>query len=174
VKLLSSVLWTEAFRNTRNRSKPWSTQKGHSFLQRFSGVQKSTTFPHETEHTQSVRLKAMPQSEFKSWTYILKFNEFQIEKEKYTHTRKHKLTHNKVLIYCSLSISKFLNSLYWIKSLNRQEVTESQDTLVYSINSHILNVRFSFKDSYAYLNSGYTQCLWNSGYSKNFDKEQRN
>jgi hypothetical protein len=57
VKLFSSLLLTEAFRNPRICGKPWSTQKRYSFLQRFSGVQESTHF----SHTQSVQLKAMPQ-----------------------------------------------------------------------------------------------------------------
>jgi hypothetical protein len=92
VKLFSSLLWTEAFRNTRNGSKPGSIRKGHSFPQRFSGVQNSTPFPHGTEHTLSVRLKAVPQSDFDSWTCILKISKFQIEQEKsqtHTHTQTH-------------------------------------------------------------------------------------
>jgi hypothetical protein len=146
VKLLSSLLWTEAFRNTRNCSKPWSTGKVHSFPQRFSGVQKSRRFLHGTKPTQSLRLKSVPQSEFKAWTYILKISEFQIEQEKsHTHTDTHIQTH-KVLICCSLSSEQFLNSMYWITTLNRQEVTEPQDSLVHSMISHSLNVRFSFMD----------------------------
>jgi hypothetical protein len=48
---------------------------------------KEYTFSHGTEHTQSVRLKAVPQTVFKPWTYILKISEFQIEQEKsHTHT----------------------------------------------------------------------------------------
>jgi hypothetical protein len=39
-----------------------------------------------------VWLKAVPQSDFKTWTYILKISEFQIEQEKshmYTPTHMH-------------------------------------------------------------------------------------
>jgi hypothetical protein len=159
VKLLSSLLWTEAFRNTRNWRKPWSTRKGHSFRQRFSEVQKCTSFPHGTEHTQSVRLKAVPQSDFKSWTYILKISEFQIEQEQsHTHTHTNTYTHTKCWYTVSYLVSKCLNSIYWITRLKRREVTEPQDSLVLSINFHNLNERFSFKNSYAYLNSGYTLC----------------
>jgi hypothetical protein len=129
VKLLSSLLWTGAFRNTRNWSKPWSTRKGHSFLLRFSGVQKSIPFPYGTEHTQFVRLKAVPQSELKACTYILKISEFQIEQEK-SHT------HTKCWYTVRYLVSKFPNSIYWISRFSIQEVIEPQDTLVPSINSH--------------------------------------
>jgi hypothetical protein len=53
---------------------------------------KESPIQHGTEHTQSVRLKAVPQSDFKTWTYILKISEFQIEQEKshmYTPTHMH-------------------------------------------------------------------------------------
>jgi hypothetical protein len=106
VKLLSSPLWTEAFRNTRNCSKPWSTRKGHSFPQRFSGLQKSTPFPHGTEHTQAVRIKAVPQNEFKACAYILKISEFQIVQEK-SHTHTH--TYTKFWYAVDYLVNKFLN-----------------------------------------------------------------
>jgi hypothetical protein len=53
---------------------------------------KDYTFSHGTKHTQSVRLKAVPQSDFKARTYILKNSEFQIEQEK-SHTHTHTHTH---------------------------------------------------------------------------------
>jgi hypothetical protein len=149
VKLLSSLLCTESFRNTRNCSKPWSTQKGHSFPQRFSGGTKEYTFSHGTEHTQSVWLMAVPQSDFKAWAYSL--------------THRHTYAHTKCWYTFCYLVSKFLNFIYWITRLNRQEVTEPQVTLVHSINSHNLHERFSFKNSYAYLDSGYTQSVWNGG-----------
>jgi hypothetical protein len=37
VKLLPSLTWMGAFRNTRNCGIPWSCREGHSFLQRFLG-----------------------------------------------------------------------------------------------------------------------------------------
>jgi hypothetical protein len=92
---------------------------------------------------------------------------------KSTHTHKHTYTHTKCW-YTVRYLVRNLTSIYWIAMLNISEVTERPDTLVNSINSHSLNERFSFKDSYSYLNSGYTQWLWNSVYSKNFHKEQRN
>jgi hypothetical protein len=39
-------------------------------------VKKEDTFLHGTEHTQSVQLKAVLQSDFKAGTYILKISEF--------------------------------------------------------------------------------------------------
>jgi hypothetical protein len=57
VKLLPSLQWMAAFRNTRNCGIPWSTPEGHSFLQRFSGVQNSTPFTHGTKHIQMEQLK---------------------------------------------------------------------------------------------------------------------
>jgi hypothetical protein len=48
VRLLSSRKWTAAFRNTRNCGLPWRTQKGHLFLQRFSGGKNTTRFLHRT------------------------------------------------------------------------------------------------------------------------------
>jgi hypothetical protein len=145
VKLLSPLLWTEAFRNTGNCGKPWSTLKGHSFLQRFSGVQKSTNFLMEL-NTQSLRLKAVPQSDFKTWILILKISEFQIEQEK-AQTNTHTHTQTKCWYTVCYLVRKFLNFLYWITMLNRAEVTEHQDTVVHSINSYNPNERFSFKNS---------------------------
>jgi hypothetical protein len=84
----------------------------------------------------------------------------------HTHTQTHTYPHTKCWYTVHYLVSKFLNSIYWITRLNRPEVTEPQDSLVHSINSQNLNERFSFNDSYAYLNSGYTQWVWNSGYSK--------
>jgi hypothetical protein len=63
-KLLPSLQWMAAFRNTRNCGIPWNTREGHSFLQRFSEGQNNTTFLHGTEHIQTERLKAVPQSDF--------------------------------------------------------------------------------------------------------------
>jgi hypothetical protein len=121
VKLLSSLLCTESFRNTRNCSKPWSTQKGHSFSWRSSGVQKSTTFPQGTEHLQSALHKAVSQSEFKAWTHILKISELKIEQEKsQTHTHTHTYTHAKCWYTVHYLVSKFLNSIYWITRLNHE------------------------------------------------------
>jgi hypothetical protein len=90
VKFSSSLWLTEVFRNTRSCGEPWSSWKGHSFLQRFSEVQKSTAFPHETQQTHSVQLKAVPQSDLKALIYILKISQVQIEQEKsHTHTHTH-------------------------------------------------------------------------------------
>jgi hypothetical protein len=93
LKLLSSLLWEEASRNTRNCSKPWSTQKGLSFPKRFSGIQKSSTFPHGSEHTQSVWLKAVLQSEFKGITYVLNLVNSKLKKKNLTNTHTHTNTH---------------------------------------------------------------------------------
>jgi hypothetical protein len=117
-----------------------------------------------------MRLKGVPQSEFKAWTCILKIREFQIEQKK-SHTDTH--TQSADILFVIWWVN-FLTSIYWITTLNRPEVTEPQDTLVHSINSHNLNGRISFKDSYVYLKSGYCQRVWNTGYSKNFYEEQRN
>jgi hypothetical protein len=144
VKLLSSILWTEAFRKKRNCSQPWSTEKGHSFLQRFSGVQKSAPFSHGTEHTQSGIIKTMPQSEFRLKHTFYKSVNSKLNKKNHTHTH----THTTCWYTVHYLVSKFLNSIYWITRLNRQEVTEPQDTLVHSINFHNPIERFSFKDSY--------------------------
>jgi hypothetical protein len=173
LKLLSSLLWEEASRNTRNCSKPWSTQKGLSFPKRFSGIQKSSTFPHGSEHTQSVWLKAVLQSEFKGITYVLNLVNSKLKKKNLTNTHTHTLGHTqtKVLIYSS-STSDQISSLHLL-NYNVQKVRQ-QDSRVHSITSHNANERFSFKDSYAYPKSGYTQWVWNSGYSKNFYKEQTN
>jgi hypothetical protein len=89
-------------------------------------------------------------------------------------TRKITDTHKKCWCTVCCLVSKFLNSIYWFSRLNRWEVIEPQDTLVPYINSHNPYERFTFKDSYAYLNSGYTQWEWNTGYSKNFYKDPRN
>jgi hypothetical protein len=124
VKLLSSLLWTESFRNTRNCSKPWSTRKGHSFPQRFSGVQRSIIFPHGTQHTQSVRLKAVRQSEFKSWTCILKFHEFQIEQEKsHTHTHTHNTHIHKQKCWYTVC---YLGSNFTVPSIELQSWTDEK------------------------------------------------
>jgi hypothetical protein len=65
-----------------------------------------------------------------AWTYILKLREFQIEWAKsHTHTLTHTHTHTNVLIYWYFSAEQFLNSIYWIERLNRQEVTVPQDIL---------------------------------------------
>jgi hypothetical protein len=63
-KLLPSPQWTAALRSTRHCRKPWSNQEGHSFPQRFSQGQNSTTFIHGTVHIKSKRNKAVPQSDF--------------------------------------------------------------------------------------------------------------
>jgi hypothetical protein len=94
-----------------------------------------------------------------------------IRKSTQTHTNTHTQAQSADIRFLTLW-ANFLTSIHWITTLNRPEVTEPQDTLVHSINSHNPNERFSFKDSYAYLNSGYIQWVWNSGYSKNFYKEQ--
>jgi hypothetical protein len=108
-----------------------------------------------------------------------KFSEFQIEKEKshtHTHTQTHTLGHTQTKCWYTLPqpVIKFLHSIYWITTFKRWDDTEQQDSRVHSITSHNANERFSFKDSYAYPKSGYTQWVWNSGYSKNFYKEQTN
>jgi hypothetical protein len=63
MKLLPSLQWTAAFRNTRNYGIPWSTQEGHSFLQRFSQGGNTTPFIHGTEQLKSERLKAVHQTD---------------------------------------------------------------------------------------------------------------
>jgi hypothetical protein len=55
---------------------------------------KESPIQHGTEHTQSVRLKAVPQSDFNGRTCVLKIREFQVEQEKsHTHTHTHINTH---------------------------------------------------------------------------------
>jgi hypothetical protein len=124
LKLLSSLLWEEASRNTRNCSKPWSTQKGLSFPKRFSGIQKSSTFPHGSEHTQSVWLKAVLQSEFKGITYVLNLVNSKLKKKNLTNTHTHTLGHTqtKVLIYSS-STSDQISSLHLL-NYNVQKVRQ--------------------------------------------------
>jgi hypothetical protein len=72
VKLLPSIQWTAAFRNIRNSAIPWSTQEGHSFLQRFSEGQNSKPFLHGSEHIQLERLKLVPPRDFADSTKFLK------------------------------------------------------------------------------------------------------
>jgi hypothetical protein len=102
--IISHVNWS--FQEHEKLGKPWSMWKGQSFPQSSSVVQKSTTFPHGTEHTQSLPLKAVPENNFKSWTYILKISEFQIEQEN-THT--HTYTSPKCWYIVLYLLSKFLN-----------------------------------------------------------------
>jgi hypothetical protein len=64
VKLLPTLVWSAVFRNTRHWGVPRGTREGHSFLQRFSAGQNSTPFLHESEHIQSGKPKAVPQSDF--------------------------------------------------------------------------------------------------------------
>jgi hypothetical protein len=126
VKLLSSLLWTEVFMNTRNCSKLWSTRKGHTFPKRFSMVQRGTAFPHGAEHTQSVWLKAVPQSDFKGSTYILNTSEFQIEQEK-SHTQTH--THADACTYthtkCRHAVH-YLVSKFFIFNLFNDKVEQTR------------------------------------------------
>jgi hypothetical protein len=87
-------------------------------------------------------------------------------------TRKITHTHTK----CWYAV-RYLESKFFVFNLLNYKIQQTsshwtQDSLVHSINSHNMNERFSFKESYAYLNSGNTQSVWNSGYSKNFYKEQ--
>jgi hypothetical protein len=51
-----------------------------------------------TEHTQSVRLKAVPQNDFNTWTYIVKINELKIEQEN-THTHMHTHTQSADILF---------------------------------------------------------------------------
>jgi hypothetical protein len=53
---------------------------------------KESPFQHGTEHTQSVRLKAVPQSDFNGWTYILK-NQWIPNWTEKSHIHAHKHTH---------------------------------------------------------------------------------
>jgi hypothetical protein len=108
--IISHVNWS--FQEHEKLGKPWSMWKGQSFPQSSSVVQKSTTFPHGTEHTQSLPLKAVPESDFKAWTYILKISEFQIEQEKshtHTHTHTHTYKNTKWWYTVPYLVSKFLN-----------------------------------------------------------------
>jgi hypothetical protein len=103
VKFLPLLLWTEAFKNTRF----WKTMK-HSERTFIStkilwGI-KDYTFSHGTEHTQSLRLKAMPQSDFKSWTNILKNQWIPNWRRKITHT--HTYTHTKCWYTVRFLVSK--------------------------------------------------------------------
>jgi hypothetical protein len=50
---------------------------------------KECKFSHGTEHTQSVQLKGVPQSDFKAYTYILKISESKLNKKTLTHTHTH-------------------------------------------------------------------------------------
>jgi hypothetical protein len=109
VKLLSSFLWTEAFRNTRNGENHEALGKDIHFHKILWGT-KEYTFSHWTEHTQSVRLKAVLQCEFKAWKYIRKISEFQMEQEKsHTLTHTHTYTHTKCWYTVRYLVSKFLN-----------------------------------------------------------------
>jgi hypothetical protein len=92
VKLLPFLQWMASFRNTRNFGEPWSTQEGHSFMQRFSEGQNSAHFLHWIEHIQSEWLKTVPQSDFWDSSKFLQISEWQIEKEK-SHIHIHKQTH---------------------------------------------------------------------------------
>jgi hypothetical protein len=143
---------------------------------KFSGEQNSTPFPHGTEHTVSAiqgcnskwlqGLNIHSENQWiPNWTRKITHT--------HTHTHKHTHTQNADILFV-IYRANFLISIYWITTLSRPEVTKTQDTLVHSINSHNLNYWFFVKDSYAYLNIGYTQWVWNSGYSKNFHKEERN
>jgi hypothetical protein len=95
------VIVSPVNRRFQEHQKLWKTMK-HSertFIStKILWGTKEYTFSHGTEHTQSVRLKAVLQSDFKDWTYSIKISEFEIEQEK-SHTHIHT---QKVLIYISL------------------------------------------------------------------------
>jgi hypothetical protein len=117
VKLLPSLQWMADFRNTRNSIIPWSTQEGHSFLQRFSQEQNSTPFPHGTEHILSEWLKAFPQSDFGNATKFLQISEWQIEQEK-SHIHAHTETnvHTKKWWYLNCYLVKEFLNFYLVNS----------------------------------------------------------
>jgi hypothetical protein len=117
-----------------------------------------------------VWLTSVSQSDFNARTYIYKSVNSKLNKKNHTDTH----THTNCWYTVHYLWANILTSIYWITMLNRPEVTEPQESLMYTITSQNPNERFSFKDSYAYLNSGYTQRVWNSGYSKYFYKDQRN
>jgi hypothetical protein len=103
VKLLSSLLWTEAFRSTRNCGKPWSTQRGHSFGKDSLGYKGVHFFSQNWAQTVSAT-----QGFTSTWLQGLNTHSKNqwitnwTRKITYTHTHTHIQTH-KVLIYCSLS-----------------------------------------------------------------------
>jgi hypothetical protein len=92
-KLLPSLQWTAAVRNTRNCGIPWSTREGHSFLQRFSKGQNSTlSFMELNTYSQSdsrlflkVTLGTKPN--------FYKSVNGKLNKKYHTHTHTHKHTH---------------------------------------------------------------------------------
>jgi hypothetical protein len=92
VKLLPSLKWMAAFRNPRKCGIPWSTRERHSFQQRFSGGQNTTTFIHGTEHIQLEQLKAAPQRDFRDSTNFYKSVNGKLNKNiKHTHTHTQKV-----------------------------------------------------------------------------------
>jgi hypothetical protein len=165
VKLLSTLLWTEAFRNTRNCSKPWSTRKGHSLLQRFSGGTKEYTFSSwNWTHTFSVT-----QGCASKWIQDLNIHSKKqwipnwTRKLRHTHTT-HTHTNTKCWYDVRYWHCKFLN----FHRLNYKfEQTRSHWTPRHprALNQFPQSEWEVFKDSYAHLNSGYTQSPWNSCYS---------
>jgi hypothetical protein len=176
VKLLLSLLWTEGFRNNRNCGKPWSTRKGHSFLQWFSGVQKSTHYLMElnTDSQYDLRLCLKVTSRLQH-TFLKSMNS-KLNKKNHTHTHKHthRYTHTKCWYTVGYLVSKFHNFHLWnykVEQMSSNWTAGHHGALQQLPHP---NEMFSSKDSYVYLNNGYTQRVWNSGYSKNFYKEQRN
>jgi hypothetical protein len=133
---------------------------------------KDYIFSHGTEHTQSLLLKAVFQSDFKPWTYILKISEFQIQQENLTHAHTH--THTKCWYTVRYLVSKFLNChlLNYNFEQNRSHWTPGH-----------LGALHQFPQSkWEFFSQGFL-CIpkqwinsmsWNSGYYKNFYKEQRN
>jgi hypothetical protein len=155
VKLLSSVLWTESFRNSRKCSKPWSTSK--TFISAKILLGTNTYYISSWNWTNTVSATQGCDSKWIQGLIMHCENQWipnWTREVTHTHTQTHTYTHTKCRYTVHNRVSKFLTNTYWITRLNTREVTEPKDTLVHSINSHNPNERLSFKDSYAYLNSG--------------------
>jgi hypothetical protein len=108
-------------------------------------------------------LKAVTQSDCKIWIYILIISEFQIEQEKFclpTHT--HAYTHTKCWYTIRYLVRKFLSFHLLNYNVEQTRSHWTPDNLMHYINSHNPNETFSFKDTYVYINSGYTQSVWNN------------
>jgi hypothetical protein len=104
VKLLSSLLRTEAFRNSRNCGKPWST-KVHSFPPRFSGV--SWKIAHTVSETQGCASKWIQGLNIHSKNQWIP-NWTRKSTHTHTHTQTHKDT-QKCYYTVGYLVSKFLN-----------------------------------------------------------------
>jgi hypothetical protein len=116
VKLLPSLQWMAAFRNTRKCGIPWSTQERHSFLQRFSWGQKTQLSFMElnTYNLSNSRL-------FLKLTLGIQPNFYKSEngklkkKKNHIHTNTHINIHTKWTYPNCYLVNEFLN-FYLLKS----------------------------------------------------------